>query len=160
MSESVVYIVLTSGRELIASLEGDDGLQLTLVEPLTMESSLDEDDPTRRLVFMSRFSPYTIAPRVRIYRSAVALIEPASEIVAQYYKASLRYCERFSDSKFDEGMQETIEHISSSLAEQEPPRGARAPEQVVRELESKIESKAVDTLWKYFSTAPTSNTSH
>lgn len=142
----VVYVVLTSGREIIAELVSEDQAGLVLNEPLALESRLDEDDPSRCLVFMSRFSPYTDGPGVAIRRDAVATVSTASQLVTSYYRASLKYCVKFGDEKFVEGISDTIEHIERALGERE------------RVDKSSVPVETFETLWRCLATHPASNT--
>jgi len=111
----IFYIKLLSGEEIIAGLEKDDGQVVEVSQPLAMESDVDGTDPTRRFVYMSRFSPYAGETTFSIKHSAVAFLVPVSPVMARYYEVSLKYCERFTDPSFSDTMTETSDQIEESL---------------------------------------------
>lgn len=118
---SVVYVKLLSGEEIIGDLQQDDGVKVTLSEPLAMESGMDEREPGRRYVYMSRFAPYAQSTVVDIKHAAVAMLMPVSPEVGRYYIVSLDYCRRASDVKFREGITETTTTIEDMVSAMENP---------------------------------------
>lgn len=152
---SVVYIKLLTGEELIGSLSGDDGVTMTVTEPLAMESGLDDDDPSRRYVFMSRFSPYSADPHISIKHAAIAFHVPVSTTVARYYEVSLRYCSMYTDPKFIEGIQDTTDQIEVALKDDEDKAETEKPKK--KEL---LSESARELLTRALTSGPTSNTCH
>jgi hypothetical protein len=132
----VIFLKLVSGEEIICGFEADDGVSLTVTDPLCMESGIDDDDPSRRYVFMSRYSPYGQDPHIVIKHAAVVFHVPVSGMVARYYDASLKYCKLFTDPKFVDGIMTTTEQIEGSLKDENPQPNDdnRASEMLARAL--------------------------
>lgn len=145
----VQYIRLLSGDEIIGEIESESPDYIKIARPLSMESGVDEDDPTRRYVFMSRFSPYGSISAVKIKQSAVLFTAPASPEVVRYYEASLMYCEKYTDAKFSEGITDTTEQIEETLRCESP---VAATGDSVTDI--------ADVMWKMFGFSPASNTFH
>ena len=146
----VVYLKLLSGEEIIAEMIENSPEKIRLSDPLSMESSIDDSDPSRRFVYLSRFSPYSADQLVEIRQNAIAMIHPVTRLVEDYYTVSLDYCRKYGDVKFDAGISETTSAMKGIVSSAE-----KAASRVIGAvLEDVVERFSAS----YF--APGSNTAH
>lgn len=149
MTDGVVFVKLMSGEDVVAKVDVETKDLVTLLEPLTLETGVDETDPSRRYVYMTRFSPYAAGNSIKVRQAAIVSMVDASPLLARYYEASLRYCQKFTDQDFFEGIASTTDtlnqQVMGSSEESETEKG-----DVTRSRE----------LWAALLSPASSNTSH
>lgn len=122
MTQSVRYIRLTNGEEVIGVVEDDTDLSdnrplLRVTDPLVIESYTDEENPMRRLVYMTRYAPFSAENAATFHRDVVVTYGPVSPVVARYYEVSREYCRVKTDAAFLSGIEETIDHVGTILSQ-------------------------------------------
>ncbi len=108
------YLKLITGEEIIGTVDEQNGM-VTITDPLMFECGIDEEDPSRRYVYMSRYAPFLGDFKVELEAAKVVFQGMPSDTVSRYYDVSLSYCRRCTDISFKACVSETTEQISSVL---------------------------------------------